>query len=84
MMQQLSALWGVENRSAIGLRTEGALARTVLYGINRSGAVQHTEVLRESNLDLLRAIAEAHLPSFARVEVWVESVRVVNLQGARN
>ena len=56
------------------------MARTVLYGLAREGAVQHTEVLSESDLNRLRALAKARLNQFHRVEVWVESVCVVRVK----
>jgi len=59
---------------------EGTVARTVLYGLGREGAVQHTEMLGEQDSGQLRTLAQSRLKRFHKVEVWVESVCVVRLR----
>lgn len=56
------------------------MARIVLYGLDRAGGVQHAEILTEADSRRLRGLAEARLPEFDKIEVWVESVCVVKLR----
>lgn len=58
------------------------VSRTVFFGLGRQGEVKLTELLGDSDLKALTAMAQARLEQFHKVEVWVQSVCVVRLRRA--